>query len=525
MANKKIDARGAVNDIKSGMQDAELMAKYHLTAKGLASLFQKLVEAKLLEESILLKRTAAATAARDAPSPSAPPAPSPPDALRPPVAAAGQPPKLVMAIARDIKAGMHDAEIMRRNEVSPGQLNQIKSSLVQAGLLDAAQISPSEGPKTKRCPFCHEEVKESASKCMHCGNWLDRPTSSPGPAAAAPGGSRPAAGPAGSPPAAAAAVPRPVVQHRDDDFEKEEECPWEDRESYGTLNAFFQTAMKCVLTPTAFFSKLPLTSGYWNPILFAAMAPVIGFLFLALWFILLRGGGIGGLLGLLIGMSLLFVVGLVVFPIAIAMWSAILHGCLYLVGGANEGYQATFRVVSYSSVTGLFNAIPFVGGIAATVWNIVLTVIGLKETHKTTTGKAIAAYLIPLGVVIVFVILMAVTVGIGIMAGLQRAAPGLSESAVVQNVPDEVCAALQAYVDRVDTASSLDTQAAQAEVQAAMQDLDTELKAFEKDSSVLVIMQKAMLFGVAAVAQSHSGGEFGDKLDQMREDLLKGCRK
>ena len=47
-----------MNDIKSGMTDAELMEKYGLTAKGLASLFRKLVQAKLLDESFVRKRTA-----------------------------------------------------------------------------------------------------------------------------------------------------------------------------------------------------------------------------------------------------------------------------------------------------------------------------------------------------------------------------------------------------------------------------------------------------------------------------------
>ena len=58
MNKPKIGARQAANDIRSGMTDAELMEKYNLTAKGLESLFRKLVEAKLLEQSFVSKRTA-----------------------------------------------------------------------------------------------------------------------------------------------------------------------------------------------------------------------------------------------------------------------------------------------------------------------------------------------------------------------------------------------------------------------------------------------------------------------------------
>jgi hypothetical protein len=55
MNKPKIGAREAANDIRSGMTDAELMEKYHLTAKGLESLFRKLVEAKLLDQSFVAR--------------------------------------------------------------------------------------------------------------------------------------------------------------------------------------------------------------------------------------------------------------------------------------------------------------------------------------------------------------------------------------------------------------------------------------------------------------------------------------
>jgi len=53
MANdtsKKIRAREAVNDIRSGMSGADLRAKYGLSPQGLTQLFRKLAEAGLLEE-------------------------------------------------------------------------------------------------------------------------------------------------------------------------------------------------------------------------------------------------------------------------------------------------------------------------------------------------------------------------------------------------------------------------------------------------------------------------------------------
>lgn len=52
----EVRARDAVQDIRSGLGDLELMGKYRLTDKGLASLFRKLVAAGLLTRSELDRR-------------------------------------------------------------------------------------------------------------------------------------------------------------------------------------------------------------------------------------------------------------------------------------------------------------------------------------------------------------------------------------------------------------------------------------------------------------------------------------
>jgi outer membrane protein assembly factor BamB len=56
MAKITVDAGQVLRDIKSGMEDTDLMGKYNLSAKGLQSLFRKLLEAKLLSESELDSR-------------------------------------------------------------------------------------------------------------------------------------------------------------------------------------------------------------------------------------------------------------------------------------------------------------------------------------------------------------------------------------------------------------------------------------------------------------------------------------
>jgi hypothetical protein len=47
---REIKAREALDDIRRGMNDLELMEKYKVTDKGLRSLFRKLVAASLLSQ-------------------------------------------------------------------------------------------------------------------------------------------------------------------------------------------------------------------------------------------------------------------------------------------------------------------------------------------------------------------------------------------------------------------------------------------------------------------------------------------
>jgi hypothetical protein len=52
MATKRtINAKEIVNDIRSGMTDLQLMAKYTLSERGLESVLRKLLEAKIITKA------------------------------------------------------------------------------------------------------------------------------------------------------------------------------------------------------------------------------------------------------------------------------------------------------------------------------------------------------------------------------------------------------------------------------------------------------------------------------------------
>jgi hypothetical protein len=98
-----------------------------------------------------------------------------------------------------------------------------------------------------------------------------------------------------------------------------------------------------------------------------------------------------------------FILTLILAPVLLLIWffiwSGIVHLFLMMLGGhkqSSSGFEGTFRAVSYGYVSSLAQLIPFVGGLIAFVWNLVLQVIGLVRMHRTSTGKAVGAVLLPL---------------------------------------------------------------------------------------------------------------------------------
>jgi hypothetical protein len=80
---------------------------------------------------------------------------------------------------------------------------------------------------------------------------------------------------------------------------------------------------------------------------------------------------------------------------------------ILVVGSGHSGFGATFRIVSYSSVTSLLGWLPFFGWIFS-LYRLFLATVGIREMHATTTGKALLIVVLP---AIVILILVLVVVG------------------------------------------------------------------------------------------------------------------
>ena len=189
--------------------------------------------------------------------------------------------------------------------------------------------------------------------------------------------------------------------------------PWEDRGRIGFVQALIETTQKVLTAPSAFFASMPVMGGIGGPLLYAIVVGSLGVIVTAVYRAVFRGlmgstfATLGG--GSELRRVLPFVTGgaglvvQVVFApvfviLALFIGAAIVHLMLLLLGGARNGFEATFRVMCYTDATAVIRVIPLCGELIFICYRLVLIVIGLAAAHGIGMGKAAAAVLIPIAV-------------------------------------------------------------------------------------------------------------------------------
>ena len=103
----------------------------------------------------------------------------------------------------------------------------------------------------------------------------------------------------------------------------------------------------------------------------------------------------GALAGEVAGLACVGLFGWLLALLDILISGVIVHLFLMLFGGANQGLTMTLRVISYTSAPLIFAVVPFLGGCIATIWMLVLGIIGLAAAHRTDTWRAALAVFAP----------------------------------------------------------------------------------------------------------------------------------
>jgi hypothetical protein len=187
--------------------------------------------------------------------------------------------------------------------------------------------------------------------------------------------------------------------------------PGGDYDLSNPISSFVDVVGRVVRRPRQFFSSIPRRGNLLAPLVFAIIcieiSTILGGLLRLLWTTRETSGfTFGDFLG-----------SVVVAPIGGAISLFVLAGIAYLlvilfVGSENSGFKSTFRVVSYVSVTSLVSWIPFIGGLLG-LYGVYQAIVGIREMHSTTTGRAALVVLVPIGLFLVAVGLVAVAFFIG----------------------------------------------------------------------------------------------------------------
>ncbi len=181
--------------------------------------------------------------------------------------------------------------------------------------------------------------------------------------------------------------------------------PWEDMASLGFFTAFFRTMKQVLFSPTAFFKNMPVSKGMGSPLLYGVIISFFGTTIGLLGQYAFSGfmgsfSQIEEVQGVNFFQTAFLLIYAFFLPIMIAVglfiWSAIFHICLLIVGAGKRGFETTFRVVAYTCSTQVFSLVPVIGPLIWFFYTLVVYVIGFRETHRTTTGRAFIAVLLPI---------------------------------------------------------------------------------------------------------------------------------
>lgn len=193
---------------------------------------------------------------------------------------------------------------------------------------------------------------------------------------------------------------------------EERYSPWEGEE--GFIGAFLRTTREALFSPTRFFKKVASGEGYWSPLIYGLISGIIGFggAILWQWFIFSRWFPIQKILDL--PYSFYFVIITIALPFMVAfsilIGSGVTHLCLMIVGGNKNGFQMTFRVISYAFSGYILGILPFIGSTIGGIYALILIIFGVREGHTISTGKAVLAVFLPLIVGIGLAVLAAILI-------------------------------------------------------------------------------------------------------------------
>ncbi len=196
------------------------------------------------------------------------------------------------------------------------------------------------------------------------------------------------------------------------------------------IKSYFVTLGQTLFRPAEFFKRMPLQGSFSAPLAFALVTHWVGSALEFLWRTWL-GGSLGDYFNSLFRLAgdvadidspgrsaMMFEMrdkimhwfwgaGSVVADPFIALASIFFTTFFVFIGarimitpgkqGAPESisFESSLRIVCYGMGPTLLAGIPLFGGVIASIWSALVTIIGAKEAYRTTTPRAIVVALFP----------------------------------------------------------------------------------------------------------------------------------
>lgn len=196
--------------------------------------------------------------------------------------------------------------------------------------------------------------------------------------------------------------------------------PWPPRPGTSVFSAFAETWVESVFRPARFFAAMP-HGGFGSALSYYLPISIMGSALMMFWRGVLVALGFADVIETFEGQPynpggelVEFLLSPLTATVYLLIAAGLTHVGLKVVGAAHAKFMATLRVNAFAAGPQLFLAVPLLGIPASVVWVFVLIVVGLREVHHTTTGRAIAALLLPIAVLtilVMFTIVAAIVFG------------------------------------------------------------------------------------------------------------------
>lgn len=174
--------------------------------------------------------------------------------------------------------------------------------------------------------------------------------------------------------------------------------PWPPPDGESLIGALGDTWRGAVFSPRSFYAALP--QGQLGAALLYYLVVGIAAAALQLFWDTVWPSGGGWLDALNPGTSVSPLVNFLLSPLyllaSLVLAGGVAHLLVLVLVREPRGFDTTLRVYAYAYSPMLFAVVPRIGALLGFVWMVVIAVIGVREAHGTTTGRAVTVVLVPL---------------------------------------------------------------------------------------------------------------------------------